>query len=239
MDPLTLVAAFVVTVIAATVQGTVGVGFAMIAVPILSLLDPRLAPVPQVLIVLPLTVAMAWGERHSMDLTGVWWIIAGRIPGAAIGVALLAVATRRTLDIFIGVVVLGAVAVIATGFHVRRTTATKFGAGIAAGTTGLVASIGGPPVALIYSSEEAAVIRPTLAAIFTFGVTLTVGVRFATGNITSTDLRVSLVLFPAVVMGYVISLAVKGRIPAHLVRSTILVVSAIAGAALIVRAIAG
>jgi uncharacterized protein len=239
MDLPTLIIAFVVTAIAAAVQGTVGVGFAMIAVPILSLLDPRLAPVPQILIVLPLTIAMAWGERRSMDLTGVWWIIVGRIPGAVLGVALLAVATRETLDVFIGVVVLLAVAIIGSGFHVRRTRATKFGAGVAAGTTGLVASIGGPPVALIYTSEEAAVIRPTLAAIFTFGVALTVTARLVTGNITTSDVRVAAILLPAIGVGYVASLMLKDRVPARVVRATILIVSAVAGAGLIIRSLAG
>jgi uncharacterized membrane protein YfcA len=211
----------------------------MIAVPILSLLDPRLAPVPEILVILPLTIVMAWRERHAMDLHGVGWIIAGRFPGAAIGVALLAVATRRTLDIFIGAVVLAAVAIIGTGIRVHRTPATKFGAGVAAGTTGLVSSIGGPPVALLYSAEEAARIRSTLAAIFTIGVSITVTVRVATGNVTMTDLEVSAFLFPAVAIGYLVSLGIKDRIPRHAVRASILVVSALAGAALIGRAIAG
>jgi uncharacterized membrane protein YfcA len=229
----------VVALTAAAVQGTVGVGFAMIAVPILSLLDPRLAPVPEILVILPLTIVMAWKERHAMDLHGVGWIIAGRFPGAAIGVALLAVATRRTLDIFIGIVVLAAVAIIGTSIRVHRTPATKFGAGVAAGTTGLVSSIGGPPVALLYSAEEAARIRSTLAAIFTIGVSITVTVRVATGNVTMTDLEVSAFLFPAVVIGYLVSLAIKDRIPRHAVRASILIVSALAGVALIGRAVAG
>ncbi len=239
MEISVLVLAFVITAMAAAVQGTVGVGFAMITVPILSLLDPRLSPVPQILIVLPLTVAMAWKERTSMDLSGVGWILAGRLPGAAIGVALLAVATRRTLDVFIGVVVLAAVAIIGSGFHVRRNRTTEFTAGVAAGTTGLVASIGGPPVALIYSSEEAAVIRPTLAAIFTFGVAITVSVRFATGNVSSSDLRIALVLLPAMAIGWFASLALKDRVPTRVVRASILTISALAAAALLGRAMVG
>jgi uncharacterized membrane protein YfcA len=224
---------------AAAVQGTVGVGFAMIAVPILSLLNPSLAPVPEILVILPLTIAMAWRERHAMDLHGVGWIIAGRLPGAAIGVALLAAATQRTLDVFIGTVVLLAVAIIGTGIHVQRTPATKFGAGVAGGITGLVSSIGGPPVALLYSAEEAARIRSTLAAIFTIGVSITVTVRFATGNVTMSDIAVSAFLFPAVVIGYLVSLRFRDRMPRRAVRAAILIISALAGGALIGRALVG
>jgi uncharacterized membrane protein YfcA len=110
---------------------------------------------------------------------------------------------------------------------------------VAAGTTGLVASIGGPPVALIYSSEEAAVIRPTLAAIFTFGVAITVSVRFATGNVTSSDLRIALVLLPAMAIGWFASLALKDRVPTRVVRASILTISALAAAALLGRAMVG
>ena len=236
MDTLIVAVVFAVTATAALVQGTVGVGFAMVAVPVTSLIAPELAPVPQLLIVLPLTVSMAWRERHAMDLTGVGWIIAGRFPGAAIGVALLSVATQRTLDLFIGGVVLAAVAVIATGFRVHRNPATKFAAGVGAGTTGLVASMGGPPIALIYNDDEAATIRSTLAAVFTIGVTISTIVRFGTGNVTARDLRTSLILFPAVVIGYAVSVRVKDAIPRNTVRSTILIVSAVAGVLLLVRA---
>ena len=204
VDTLIIAVVFGVTAAAALVQGTVGVGSAMIAVPVTSLIAPELAPVPQLLIVL-LTISMAWRERHAMDLTGVGWIIAGRFPGAAIGVALLAVATQRTLDLFIGCVVLTAVTVIATGYRVHRNPVTKFAAGVGAGTTGLVASMGGPPIALIYSDDEAATIRSTLAAVFTIGVTISTVVRFGTGNVTTRDLTTSLILFPAVVIGYAVS----------------------------------
>lgn len=239
MDPLALAAAFVVTAVATVVQGTVGVGFAMVAVPVISLIDPELAPVPQLLVVLPLVIAMAWRERRSMDLSGVGWIIAGRFPGAMLGLGLLAIATQTILDVFIGIVVLFAVAILATGVHVRRTAPTEFVAGVAAGTTGLVASMGGPPIALIYSRDEAATIRSTLAAIFTVGVTISTIVRFASGNVTTTDLQASLILFPAVVLGYAISVPLAGRIGTSTVRLAILTVCALAGVALLGRAAFG
>lgn len=239
MDPWSLVAAFVVTAVATTIQGTVGVGFAMLAVPVISLIDPTLAPVPQLLVVLPLTAVMAWRERHAMELTGVGWIIAGRIPGVVIGLALLAVATQTTLDFFIGTVVVFAVIVLAADVQVIRNAATKFAAGVAAGTTGLVASMGGPPLALLYSRGEAATIRSTLAAVFTIGVSISTIVRVVTGNITGTDVQASLILFPAVLVGYAVSIPLTGRMSNALVRYGILTVSGVAGVALIGRAILG
>ncbi len=152
MSLLAWALALIITAGAASVQGTVGLGFAMVSVPLLSLIHPSLAPVPQLLMVLPLTVTMAWRERHAIDLRGFWWIIGGRIPGAFLGVALLTVASQRILDMFIALTVLGAVAVMAKGVHVKRTRGTKFAAGVGSATTGVIASIGGPPVALEYST---------------------------------------------------------------------------------------
>jgi uncharacterized membrane protein YfcA len=72
MHPAALILAFVITAIAATLQGSVGLGFAMVSVPLLTLIDPRLAPVPQLLVALPLSLAIAWRERRSIDLHGFW-----------------------------------------------------------------------------------------------------------------------------------------------------------------------
>ena len=237
MSLLAWVIALIITAIAASVQGTVGLGFAMVSVPLLSLVHPTLAPVPQLLVVLPLTVTMAWRERKAMDLHGFWWLIGGRIPGAFLGVGLLAIATQRMLDIFIALTVLGAVAVIAGGVHIKRTPATKLVAGIGSGTTGVVAAIGGPPVALVYSSEDSDTIRSTLAAVFTIGALTSITFRYASGNMTWDDVRVALVLFPAVVVGYAVSGFLKDRIDKSQVRAGILLVSGFAAIALLLRAL--
>ena len=229
--------AFAITAIAATFQGTVGVGFAMLSVPLLSLIDPSLTPAPQLLVALPLAVTMAWAERSAIDLRGFWWIIGGRIPGGLLGIALLAVASQTMLDVFISLVVLGAVAAIARGIHIRRTPATKLAAGVTSGTTGVVASIGGPPVALLYSSDDSDIIRSTLAAVFTIGLTTSIVFRYVSGNISMDDVRTALVLFPAVVIGYLISSVLKDRIPKERVRSAILIVSGLGAVALLVRAL--
>ena len=84
MSPTDLAIALVVTFFAAAIQGVVGLGFAMVSVPILALIDPSLAPVPQLLTTIPLTVSMAWRERGHLQLSGIGWVLAGRVPGAVL-----------------------------------------------------------------------------------------------------------------------------------------------------------
>ena len=93
VSPTELAIALVVTVLGAIVQGTIGIGFGVVSVPILFLVNPILAPVPQLLLAVPLAITMTWRERTHIDAGGVAWMLAGRIPGAVIGLALLGVAT--------------------------------------------------------------------------------------------------------------------------------------------------
>jgi hypothetical protein len=237
MSPTDLAIALVVTFFAAAIQGVVGLGFAMVSVPILALIDPSLAPVPQLLTTIPLTVSMAWRERGHLQLSGIGWVLAGRVPGAVLGIALLAAATQRTLDLAIAAIVLLAVAIIASGVHVRRSPGVEFGAGILSGVGGFVAAIGGPPLALLYSRDAGPTIRANLAAIFTLGLLITLTARAASGNITAGDVRTAFVLFPALLAGYLLSLRVKDRVSQRLVRWSILVLSTLGASGLVIRAL--
>jgi uncharacterized membrane protein YfcA len=237
VSPLVLVAAWIITFAAAAVQGTIGFGFAVVSVPVLSLIDPALAPVPQLLVTMPLTLTMAWRERQAIEVRGLGWILAGRIPGAVIGVVLLKLATSRTLDVLIAVAVIGAVAVIAAGASVRRSPATEFAAGVASGASGLVASIGGPPVALLFRNDRGATVRSNLATIFSVGIAITVTSRVLAREITMTDVTVAALLFPALLLGYAASFRIAPRAEGAPIRTGILVVSAIAAIGLIARAV--
>jgi len=239
MSLVALALALVITAIAAMLQGSVGLGFAMVSVPLLSLIDPRLAPVPQLLVSLPLALAIAWRERESIELDGFGWIIIGSVPGALIGVLLLSLASARTLGLIIGFVVVAAAIAIAVGIHVQRTRSAKFFAGLVSGTTGLVASIGGPPVALLYSNAEGRMIRPTLNSVFMIGLTMSLVFRTASGNIALSDLWIGLALLPAAAIGYLLSSVVKDKMNASHARSGVLVISALGGIGLIVRALMG
>lgn len=235
MSPSSWIVALVVTFAAALVQGIVGLGFAVVSVPVLSLVDPRLAPVPQLLVTLPLAISMTWRERSHLDLSGVGWVLAGRLPGAGLGLALLVVGSSGTLDVLIGAVVLVAVLIVASGFHLRRNAATEFATGVVSGTTSLVASIGGPPLALLYSDASEGTARSSMAAVFTVGILLTLSVRMAGGFISWEDVRIAAVLFPALVAGFLVSSTVKDRIDRTTFRRAMLTVSALAAAGLLAR----
>ncbi len=233
VDTPDLAVALVVTLTAAALQGTIGFGLALVAVPVLSLLDPALAPVPQLLISLPVTVSMAWRERHAADLRRLGWVLAGRVPGAALGLWLLHTVARETLSVVIGGMILGAVIIVAFGVALPRTRTTSFAAGLASGATGLVASIGGPPLALLYRSSEGPTIRASLGVVFALGIAMSITVRAAGSQLVTDDLVVAALLLPAALAGLWLGRRFQGKVEGTALRTLILVVSGGAAIALI------
>jgi len=235
--PHALAVAFLLTAVAAAVQGTIGFGFAILTVPVLSLVDPALAPVPQLLCVWPLVFWMFWRERHAADIRGVGWILVGRLPGAALGLFLLKAADQSTLDLLLGLLVLGAVGILAGGLEVRRTTATKLGAGVASGIFSMVSSIGGPPIALLYRGEKGATIRASLALVFSAGLVITVLTRLGAAEISWRDAHIALFLLPALFGGLWCSRLLVDRVEGRPLRIGILVLASLASLGLLARAL--
>jgi uncharacterized membrane protein YfcA len=239
VSTLELVIALAVTAFGALVQGMFGIGFGVISVPILALVNPILAPVPQLLLAVPLAWSMAWRERVHIERRGAAWLIAGRAPGVLIGLGLLAIATQRTLDVGIALSVLVAVAILGTGLTVPRNHATEFGTGIVAGVMGMVASMGGPPAALLFKDEEGPVIRATLALFFSFGLVVTLIGRIAGGKITGDDVILALLLMPALGAGYVASSRLRSKVDAAPLKPVILGLATVAAGGLLIRAFTG
>ena len=66
---------FLVTMVAAAVHGSAGMGFALIAAPMLVLIDATLVPGPLLAAGLTLTVMMAIRERRAIDVWGLGWAL--------------------------------------------------------------------------------------------------------------------------------------------------------------------
>jgi uncharacterized protein len=238
-SPLELVLAALVALVGATVQGVLGFGYAVLAVPVLTLIDPGFTPVPVLLVALPQTVAAAWRERGDLDLDGVGWIIGGRIPGSVVGAWVLIVAARALLDGIIALVVLAAVAALGLGWSVRLTRTSRFVAGFASGFSGTTSAIGGPPIALLYRDSGASTVRSSLGAVFALGIIVNLVVLAAAGVVVRADWVAAGILLVPTMAGFWLSSAVKGRVPDEALRTGILVVAALAAIGLALRSATG
>jgi uncharacterized membrane protein YfcA len=238
-SPFELIIAILVTAAAAALQGTVGVGFAMVAVPILTLVNSDLTPIPQVLLAFPMTIYMVVRERQHIDLRGAVWVLGGRLPGAVAGVMLLGLVAQRTLDGMIAAFVLAAALAMAAGWSVRQTRTNQVIAGVASGISGTTSAIGGPPLAFLYQHSPGGRLRSSLAAIFSVGITINVTTLAVAGQIHRNDVTTAAMLLPALAVGLYSSRWLTGRFSDASIRRGILIVSAAAGAALAIRTIIG
>ena len=62
-----LALAWGLTFVGAAVHGTIGMGIALVSVPILAIVDPALVPVPQMLLALVLNGFVFWRDRGALD----------------------------------------------------------------------------------------------------------------------------------------------------------------------------
>jgi uncharacterized membrane protein YfcA len=99
---LIAVAALVVA-IAAFVQGSTGLGFALIVAPVVGIFEPALLPVLLLVLMIPLNLYVAWRERTSVDRGGAGWITVGRFAGTPGGLWVLVAVPVSKLSLLIGV----------------------------------------------------------------------------------------------------------------------------------------
>lgn len=232
-----LAAALAVVTIAATIQGSIGFGINLMVVPVLAVLVPGSVPGSMVLLSIPMTLTMLLREHRSIDWVGVRWIALGRLPGTAIGVAVVAVVPSAELAIVVGAaIVMGVVlSVVHPGITVNRRHA--FVAGTIAGVTNTTASVDGPPLALLYQRAEPHTLRATLATSFLIGATVSAVALAAAGKLSPEQLELTALLLPAVGAGLLVSRPLRRHVPAHALRPFVLVFAAAAGLVAIGRGI--
>lgn len=199
-----LIASFVIFG-AATVQGAVGFGFAVVCVPILTLVNPLMAPIPQLILAFPLTLFMALRERKFVNLKETGWLFVGRVIGLGLGLIVYEVANLNLLHLAIAAAVYAAAVFIAIPGSFRRTPLITWACGVASGVMSITSAIGGPAIALLYKNESGAVIRANLAAIFAISVTLSITLLAVTGAMTWVDVQTAALFFPPMALGLYLS----------------------------------
>ncbi|MFE7160271.1 sulfite exporter TauE/SafE family protein [Streptomyces sp. NPDC057636] len=232
-----ILAVLAVTVaIAAFVQGSSGLGFALIVAPVAGILDPGLVPVFVLASMIPLNLYVAWRERSSLDLRGAGWITGARLATTPAGLAVLWLIPERGLGLFVGgATVLAAVASLTVpAFTPGR--AAYVGAGAVTGLTETATGVGGPPLALVYQHRPPAELRSTVAACFLIGEVASLALLFATGKAEVTELGEAVALLPAIAAGAWLSRLVHHRLDARRMRRFVLVFALVSGLVLMLRA---
>lgn len=235
--PWGLALILVAAVLGGVAQGTVGFGAAFATVPALALVAPELLPGAMLVAALPLTAVMAVLERSDIDRPATRRLLLARIPGIAIGTAIVVVADVRWLTLVVGVVLLAAVAAAGFGWHLAVTPGREWAAGAISGVTGAATALGGPPLAILYRGRDPKVMRPTLAVVWAVGIAMTLVSLALVGSLTALQIVLGVWLSVIVLGGLVFGRVVVANVSEGAIRSAVLWWAAFGGGAAILRAI--
>lgn len=226
MNGVDALLAFTVAV-AALVQATTGIGFALIVAPVWTIFQPQLLPGALLLLMIPLNAWVAWRERGHIDRSGVGWITAGRVAGAVCALGVLASISLRGLSLLIGASTLAAVAASLLAPKFRPNRGAFVAAGAVTGVTETATGIGGPPLALVFQHEPPSSLRANVALCFLIGELLSVALLVPAGLISRDQTRAALLVLPAVAVGVFGSIPLRPRVDARTLRTAVLAFAAL------------
>jgi len=221
----------------AVVQGMVGFGLTLVAIPVVAMVQPELLPGPILLAASVHPVLSVLRERGHVDWHGVRWAALGRVPGTAVGVLIVDTLAPRAFFTVVGAGVLAITLLSMTSWRPRRTPQTLSAAGLLSGALGTAMATGGPPLALLYQHERGARIRATLGAYFVIGTTLSAGSLAAAGHLDLDDVRSAVMLLPFLTVGFVLSGPARRIVDGGRIRYAVLGFAAASSLVLIARSL--
>ena len=153
VPPSELAIALVLAAIGATLQGSVGLGLAVVAAPILLLLNPLWVPGPMLLAALVLVLLIAYRDRAHIIAPDVALATSGRVLGTIPAAYAMNLLPGEIYDLAFGAIVLLGVLLSVSGWHIARTPRNVVFSGIFSGIASTMSAVGGPPMALDLSAR--------------------------------------------------------------------------------------
>ena len=229
-----VIVTFIVAAAAALQAGT-GMGMALLAAPLLLLVNPLLVPGPMLCATMVLSIAVVWRDRAAIDLKLLAVALLGLIAGCAIGAFALAVLAGVNLAQVFAVLILGIVMLSALGLSVRATTPALLIGGAASGILGTMFGVHGPPIAIVLQHEPPDRLRATLCAFFSVGCAISLVALATIGAFGIGQIGLGLALMPGVAIGFGFAPIVSRMLNRRRARIAVLTISALSGLALLLR----
>lgn len=195
--------------LAGFLRGFTGFGFALAAVPVMSLfLDPAMI-VPAI----PIVAMVAGAEQLRRAWRQANWpairrLMIGAIAGAPFGVVTLMILPADAMRVMIGLVLLAAVLMLWRGYRFKKTppTPAQLGIGFISGLLNGSTAMGGPPVILFFlaSPEGVVVGRASLLVYFCFISAWSIVVQSVGGLLDLKVIVLAILMIPVMAAGNVI-----------------------------------
>ena len=210
--------AFIVVFIGSFIQGVLGYGVALFSAPLLFLINPAWVPVPLIIIGGFLPLLVFWSHRKYLIKRDLLFAYPGSFLGVLVAALLVSWLSQAAWQLVFALLILLAVAISWRGYLFQPTAGVVFAGSYGAGLMGTLTGVGGPPLGLAYQNAAPDRVRASLSAIF-MGTSFfsLVALSFA-GRVQVSDWFLALSLFPAVVLGFMLSRIFGHRVSAKLFR---------------------
>jgi uncharacterized membrane protein YfcA len=237
MSPIELGLAAGAIAVGGLVHGSMGLGFVLIAGPVVALIEPAAVPALFVLLGFPMGIWMVLRERAALDRPGLMQMVGGRVIGTLAAFLVLVVVSRDLLTVLTGsaIVIAAGLSWRMVGF--RSGAATKVLAGSVSGLMATVGAVGGPALALAYQDREAPELRATLAATFLATDVFPLAALVVSGFLHWWHVQLAVMMLPAELVGVGVSGLLLRRLDPAAVRVGVLLIAAAGGIAVVLKAI--
>jgi uncharacterized membrane protein YfcA len=241
LDAAGLTGATLAVAVAATVQLAAGFGFALTAVPLLSIaVGAHDAVVVSLFLATFTNGAQAWLGRGETERPVALRLLAGAAVGLPIGLLVYQLVDDEVLRVLIGCSVLIAVVVIALGLDLRHVgPGLDAAGGLLAGALTMSSGVNGPPIVFVLQARhfDQRRFRATVTTVFVVLDIVGVLVFTATGDLDRDVLITVAATLPGLALGAAIGIAIRRRLDPRRFRALVLVLLAVAGVSTLVSAI--
>ena len=236
-DPVIWLVSAAVLLLGCWVQTALGFGMAVIAAPVIVVIEPRWVPVVLTFTALPLCAINAWNQRDALDIKSMIVPLLTRIPGTSLGAWLLLQLDNSGLRILVSACVLFAVAITLVSGRFTATPTHLGWAGFFSGITGTTTSIGGPPMALVMQHGDPRSVRANISLFFTYGCIVSI-IGYGIAGILNVELLVdSLSFLPCTLIGVYYGIRLRGYVDGAKFRPLVLGLCTLAALVALVGAI--
>ena len=197
-----MLAVGVIVAAGAALQASVGIGFGVLAAPLLIILAPELVPGPLLLLGVLLATMTMTREFRSVDMRELSLAMVGRIAGTAVAGAVIALLPVLVFGSIFALMILAAIGLSMTNWRLLPTRRNLFAAGLLSGFMGTITSVGAPPMAIVYQNMPAAKVRATMGAFLMLGACFSLVTLALVGRFSVAQAASSAWLVPPVLVGF-------------------------------------
>ena len=227
--------------VAAFMQIVAGFGFALLAVPLMTLaIEPKIAVVVSTLTGIFVTSWQAYKDRAVADKVLVRRMTIGAYVGMPLGLLVFISVNDDVLRLLLGVAVLVAVVLLAMRVNLHHVgPRLDYGSGFISGVLATSLSTNGPPLVFALQARQlsAVTFRATISTVFALSNIGGLALFIASGKITRDGIVAAAVTIPAMLVGQLLGFPIRKHVHGERFRWLVLLLLVAAAISAIINAI--